>query len=321
MQFGGRRSNNSIGGCQRCLSPFTVRLVHVRVLFRVSLCSFGEMGKSRSPWALRLLSQRRKEALRVEKVRVKNLQNRAKNRELERIRLARSLTQQTTSSTESSEPLNCTVSFDRAAAKHARDLAYTVNELTSGRGLEYQRAVLDKFLEHPLLAHVLPDSVLNRKRLEHCRIVCNGLADAWSGLKYGVGRDRYLARNVIEAAVISVKDDECIQAAARCIGMNRKTLRRALKRRHSLNQGVEGEMWAKNDRRKRKDALQESTIDVVVSWWTEETRVSPSKKDVRRKRVGVKRFISHAGHWLEDSQVRLIPYNLLLFLRVFFCSD
>ena len=103
--------------------------------------------------------------------------------------------------------------------------------------------------------------------------------------------------------------------------MNKKTLRRALKRRHSLNQGVEGKMWAKNDRRKRKDALQESTIDAVVSWWTEETRVSPCKKDVRRKRVGVKRFISHAGHWLEDSLVRWIPYNLLLFLRVYFCSD
>ena len=44
MQFGGRRSNNSIGGCQRCLSPFTVRLVHVRVLFRVSLCSLVKWG-------------------------------------------------------------------------------------------------------------------------------------------------------------------------------------------------------------------------------------------------------------------------------------
>ena len=42
--------------------------------------------------------------------------------------------------------------------------------------------------------------------------VCNGLKEAWKGLKYGIGRDQYLARNVIEAAVISVGDDQSIQA-------------------------------------------------------------------------------------------------------------
>lgn len=65
-------------------------------------------------------------------------------------------------------------------------------------------------------------------------------------------------------------------------------------------------MWAKGDRARRKDALTQAVLDIVVAWWTEETRVSPQKKDVRRKRVGVNKFITHAGHWLEESQVRVL---------------
>lgn len=145
---------------------------------------------------------------------------------------------------------------------------------------------------------------------EHCRVVCNGIAEAWSELKYGVGRDRYVARNVIEAAVIDVEDSRAAIAASRCIGMNRRTLRRAVARRRMLNVREQGVLWSKSDRKKRKDALSQETIEAVVSWWTEETRVSPSKKDIRRKRIGVRQYISHAGHWLEESQVRVPLFSL-----------
>ena len=41
--------------------------------------------------------------------------------------------------------------------------------------------------------------------------------------------------------------------------------------------------------------------------------MSPSKKDVRRKRIGVNRFVSHAGHWLESSQVSSISFVAVFF--------
>ena len=101
--------------------------------------------------------------------------------------------------------------------------------------------------------------------------------------------------------------------------MNKWTLQRAVKRRHFLNEGKEGEVWAKNNRKKKKDALQQHVIDAVVAWWTKETRVSPCKKDVQKKRVGLNHKICHALHWLEESQVCLllpifVPFYFLFHL-------
>ena len=76
---------------------------------------------------------------------------------------------------------------------------------------------------------------MHRKELESCRVVCDGLYDAWSRLKFGFGRDKKLARNVIEAAIISLQDEQCIQVAAIAIGMNRRTLRQAKERWSLLN--------------------------------------------------------------------------------------
>lgn len=248
----------------------------------------------------------RSEARKVRRDRERSRIIRARNRFIEEARFqeARSLQ---TSSTVESVPLSDSgpnlPDFGMAVARDALKLAYTVNELTCGRGLQYQQAVLQKLLEQPLLQPALPESVVKRDDREHCRVVCNGIADAWSELKYGVGKDKYIARNVIEAAVISVDDSRTVLAASKCIGMNRRTLRRAVARRRLLNQQEQGVLWGKSDQKKRKDALTQETIDAVVKWWTEETRVSPSKKDIRRKRIGVKQFIIHAGHWLEESQV------------------
>lgn len=133
--------------------------------------------------------------------------------------------------------------------------------------------------------------------------MCDGLAQAWSRLKYGIGKDRFLARNVIEAIVISIGDDRCMRAAATCVGMNKRTVRRAIQRRSLLNDRSDGEVWAKIFRRKQKDALEQCVVDWVISWWTDETRVSPCKKDVRNKRISFKTKVSHATHWLEESQV------------------
>lgn len=262
------------------------------------------MGRSRSAWRMRL---ERSEALQVKRDRERSRKTRARNRLLQEARFQSARSLQTSSSSESlglRESGSQLLDFGMAVARDAKELAFTVNELTSGRGLEYQQAVLEKLMEEPLLQPALPEAVLKRDEREHCRVVCNGIAEAWSELKYGVEKDKYLARNVIEAAVISVDDSRSVLAASRCIGMNRRTLRRAVSRRRLLNEREEGVLWCKSDRKKRKDALSQETIDAVISWWTEETRVSPSKKDIRRKRIGVRQFITHAGHWLEESQVR-----------------
>ena len=134
--------------------------------------------------------------------------------------------------------------------------------------------------------------------------MCKGLAEAWLGLKYGHNKDQHAARNIIEVVVISIGDEGSMKAAAKCVGMNKHTVRRAVAQRHLFNRSAEGEVWAKNNHHRRRDALQQTIVDVVVEWWMLETRIYPSKKDIKRKRVGVRSFIEHATHWFEGSQVR-----------------
>ncbi|KAG0572174.1 hypothetical protein KC19_VG074600 [Ceratodon purpureus] len=161
----------------------------------------------------------------------------------------------------------------KAASIQAKALVHDIHSMTAERGLEYQRMVFLRMLEQPLLQPILPNFVIKRKKLQDCQVVCTGVANAWSDLKYKVGRDRSLARAVIEAAVMCLEDERCVQAAAKCIGMNRKTLRRGVRRRRLLNQRADGEFWAKVYRKKRKDVLSQTTIDTVVCWWEEETKL------------------------------------------------
>ena len=83
-------------------------------------------------------------------------------------------------------------------------------------------------LEKPVLQEALLEYAINRAELEQCRAVCTGLKDAWSALKYGNGRDQNMARNVIEAVVISIGDNQCLKGCLQYIGMNKKMLRMAM---------------------------------------------------------------------------------------------
>ena len=55
--------------------------------------------------------------------------------------------------------------------------------------------------------------------------------------------------------MILPEDEECMEAIARCIGMNRRMLKRVVDRQHALEDGVDGQVWAFVQRRQRKDAL------------------------------------------------------------------
>ncbi|CAM6002456.1 unnamed protein product [Sphagnum balticum] len=105
-----------------------------------------------------------------------------------------------------------------------------------------------------------------------------------------------------EAAVVSVGESMNVRAGGRCVGLKRRFLRRAMLRRKLLVNKAIGEKWAKGDRKHRKDALPESTVVVVVSWWTDETRVSPNKKDVTQFIARNVREM-HAKHYLQESEV------------------
>jgi hypothetical protein len=250
------------------------------------------------------LLQRARAELRVRSQRQKNTENRRKSRASEKARFEASCA--ATQVQEEGQSVE-ERSLNRAAALLARNVAYTLNDLTCQRGSSFQKLVLEKLLCQPVLQHVLPDYVINNKKLAEAQVVCEGVAAAWERLKYGRGRDKYLARNVVEAVVISEEDPRRMRAAAKCIGMNSRTVTRAVRRRSLLNRRVEGVKWAKCDRKRRSDAIDQKTEDLVWKWWREETRVSPCKRHVRKGMLpGSIVEEEHPGHFLEESEVLLI---------------
>lgn len=63
--------------------------------------------------------------------------------------------------------------------------------------------VIDKLLKQPLLQPVLPECVVNQKKLREAVNVCESLALAWDSLKYANGKDIIQARSVVQAAIVS----------------------------------------------------------------------------------------------------------------------
>ena len=241
---------------------------------------------------------------------------RKKNRALARERIVAAL--ETTISIPAPDVSN--VVLDRAAAAHAREVAFRLQDLTGHQGLEFQQRFFSHLLTNPLLLLVLLDYVSRSKKLLQCEIVCDGFAQAWKGVKSGYGKDKALARRVIEAAVIflgNVEDDDGMRAATSCIGMNKRSICRAVQRGRSLDGGSITETWALFKRKKRSNALTEDVIELVQCWWAEETRVSPCKKDVRKLKCGTLVLEEHVCHWLEESQVRWLEKPLFLYFRIF----
>jgi hypothetical protein len=58
--------------------------------------------------------------------------------------------------------------------------------------------------------------------LQDCATVCSSLAIAWNDLKYGNGKDKYLAWNVVEVVVVSLGESMNVKAVGRCLGSEEK---------------------------------------------------------------------------------------------------
>lgn len=174
---------------------------------------------------------------------------------------------------------NKDVSVARSSNRLARKLGYQLHNLTSDLGSDYQRFVMHKLLKQPILKNAMPKCVTNHKKLLQCAHVCENISQAWSTLKYAKGCDHHRAPNVVEASVVFVDGHISARGLVSCLGLNRRTVRRGFLRRQALI-AQEGGLWAKSDRQRRFDCLSPSSVSIIIQWWTNETRVSPNKKDV-----------------------------------------
>ncbi len=115
----------------------------------------------------------------------------------------------------------------KGAHNFAKEITCIMLEMLNQKSMEFQRTMMEKFLNLPSLQPLLLEFVQNPKKIQQCAIVCENIASAWSGLKFCIGKDKYVARNVVEPIMVSSSNPQSLQAIKSCLGMNKRTIQRA----------------------------------------------------------------------------------------------
>jgi len=117
---------------------------------------------------------------------------------------------------------------DKVASSYVNKVGLDLLCSTNVNGPKFQIKMFERLLALPVLQFAMPDYVVRHKELLQCEVVCNSLSTAWKGLKYGVGKDQYVAQNVVKVVVVSTSSLYGLKAARTHVGFNRRSLTRAL---------------------------------------------------------------------------------------------
>lgn len=143
-------------------------------------------------------------------------------------------------------------------------------------------------------------------RAQHSFIV--SYKNELESLKIPTSREKLVRKTTLLEAAVST--DVCgLRALSRVLSTKPNNISNAIHRRQALEENGSS-IFTLAERRKR-EGLSSNTKAVVNLWWTSETRVSPNKKDVTRKRLGPRTYEQHPTHFLLES---LVCYQLHIYL-------
>ena len=113
--------------------------------------------------------------------------------------------------------------------------------------------------------------------------------------------DLVLKRSSLMMLLNSDVDDINISELSKVIGVSRKTVYNTMNRIISSGEGTS--LLKLTTRCKPMTPITFEIKDVITMFWTNESRVSPNKKDLCRKRVGRNQYEEHPIHLLDVPQV------------------
>ena len=95
-----------------------------------------------------------------------------------------------------------------------------------------------------------------------------------------------------------------ISSISRTMGVSRKTVYATISRLSSIEAG--SSILRMTTRCKPTTVVTTEIKETITVFWKSESRVSPNKKDICRKRLGKNKYEEHSVHLLDISQVRII---------------
>ena len=113
--------------------------------------------------------------------------------------------------------------------------------------------------------------------------------------------DLVLKRSSLMMLLNSDVDDINISVLSKVIGVSRKSVYNTLNR--IVSSGDRTSLLKLTRRCKLMTPITSKIKDITTIFWTNESRVSPNKKDLCRKRVGRSQYEEHPIHLLDVPQV------------------
>lgn len=193
--------------------------------------------------------------------------------------------------------------FQKATASHSRNIAlYTVQEL-SGLTVEAQQASIEKLLAHPLVRNIIPSYLSDVSIVKHQNEVIGNIKSGITTHCAGARKSEFLVAKNIVCTFALGQSVGSSTAVAKVLGVDRRIIKKGIERRIQLDLQLDA-FWI-NNKRTRVRSISMVMRETIVEWWTTESTVSPNRKDIARKRVGVRTYEEHPTHYLQVSQVSL----------------
>ncbi len=89
---------------------------------------------------------------------------------------------------------------------------------------------------------------------------------------------------------------------AQILGVDRRNIKRALERQHTLDNNEDG-FWLQKRQENMLMLYVKLQSNRLFAFWTSKTTISPNSKDVTQRRIGRKQYDVHATHYLQVFQV------------------
>lgn len=185
-----------------------------------------------------------------------------------------------------------------------RDLAFSMvchfNQVTQTLDSNTKSEVLLKFFGHPKMEVVVKNTRFPTQDISD--LIVQNLKRSLNCVKGVHSKDELAAKRAALHMLVNTSNDVPISDSklAKALDIQPRNLKK-----HRVDIHATDFKWASGDRKRRTDCLSPSIVQCVSDYWESNSRVSPNKKDICRKRLGRKQYDVHPTHFLELTEVHI----------------
>ena len=195
------------------------------------------------------------------------------------------------------EDLNPTEKADSETTIIGRKVVAYFNDLTKHASNEDKKVILNRILNEPSIRELVDSDGLNSNLTS---VLVNNLRNSFVNMSKSED-DLVLKRSSLMMLLNSDVDDLNISVLSKVIGVSRKTVYNTLNR--LISSGERSSLLKLTTRCKPVTPITSEIKDIITIFWTNESRVSPNKKYLCRKRFGRNQYEKHPIHLLDVPQV------------------